>query len=598
MDAECFYLKNYKMNLPKLFIKIISHKIFINISIILIYILVSYFIFNDRILNIFSGYGMSDVDTDGTLWYYWARIFSSNNNIFFNNNNQILSYPFGYDFSFIPFSTFIYEIIIVFIKLLGNNIDNIITVSNIFSILTYPITAYSFYLLFNYISNNKFASFFVGLFATFSFHFILMSRGALSLNQVYFVPLFLFSLFYFLKKKSFVSLLLSSLIFAILFGYNAYWAFFSGLFSIIIIVLYSFLYREINKKNVLHILFYYFSLIGITLSLNFQFIIQNSYNLDKTSVVRNTLRVIIPQNELLHIRDYFLPPLNSYIYQGKMITHGDTFLGYILLFFAISGVFFLKRKDYFKNYLIFFVCFLASILFSSRIPGLTKINDIYFNYFGIFRAVSRLSMFASFFLSLMSGYVLVYLYDKYFRNKTNISKLIFVASMVIISFLIIIEGINNDGTFKKITKIEGLKQTYEAVKNNPDIKIIAQYPMWLSNGENGNPANYQLMGQIIHNKTLVSGASPFNENQLGFYESVKDIENFETIDILKKYKVDTIIVNKNLFIYGDNIVNYLKKDKRLTYIGEYKGEMDDGDNNPYISVNELSRDIVVFHINQ
>jgi len=123
--------------------------------------------------------------------------------------------------------------------------------------------------------------------------------------------------------------------------------------------------------------------------------------------------------------------------------------------------------------------------------------------------------------------------------------------------------------------------------------------MSLTGKEGGFPGNYQLIGQIVHQKKLVAGADPFNQEAVDYYNTIKDIESPETINILRNNKVDTIIINKKFFANGDAIVKKLKKDTRLTYVDKYEGDFSRYINagksiSPY---NEASAYIEVFKIN-
>jgi hypothetical protein len=237
------------------------------------------------------------------------------------------------------------------------------------------------------------------------------------------------------------------------------------------------------------------------------------------------------------------------------------------------------------------------MLLSARIPGLTFINNIYFDYFGIFRAVSRLNVLATLFLAIMVGYIIKYITEYYISKKIHIY--IIGLMIAILSIGIIFEGLNKDSTWQGLTFVKPIEEMYQTIRNDSNIKVIAQYPMALTSEDRGIPLNYQLIGQIIHQKTLVSGADPFNQEAIAYYDTIKDIEVPETIDILRKNEVDTIIINKKFFGNGDDIVKNLKKDTRLTYVDKYEGDFSKYINkgNTISYYNEVSAYIEVFRIN-
>lgn len=561
-----------------------SRKIFSFTLVIIFYIIITIIIFNRRLLNIGSSYGMPDVDTDGALWYYWAQVYSDTHGINFDFTNEFLSYPFGYDVSYIPFFSLIYEINIFFIKLLGGGgWNSIVLMSNISTLVAYILSAFSAYLLAFYLTKKHYASFIGGLIFGFSFYFILMGRGALAHNHLEFIPLYFLSLFYFLDKKTTSSLVISGLTFTILFMSNPYWTFFSGIFSFIIILFYT--DNDFIKKMML--LFKYYSLIILILILtNINYVYSMLYVFNRqTSTIAG--RVFVPENQVVSLLSFFSPSQNNWLYPWGF---GDNFLGYTALFLGLSG-FLLLRKS--RLYLLSSICFLISILLASNIPGLFFINKIYFEFFGMFRAVSRLNIFSTLFLSLMVALVIQYAENKYiFLFKNN--KLLIILVMIFLSSLIVAEGLNKDPTWLRTTDFSKIAKLYEPIKNNSDIKVIVGYPMILSNGNSGFPPMYELLGQIIHNKPLAGGASPFMKLSLDYHSNISDISNPKTIDVLAKHGVDTIIIYNNI-INNKSIIDYLKKDRRLKFIGRYTQPFD---NAPYISANDLSRDIFVFQIKQ
>ncbi len=558
-----------------------------NILIFILYLLIFFVIFYNRILNIYNGYGMPDVDTDGTLWYYWARVFLDQKNLFFNFNVPI-AYPFGYDVSHIPYFSLFYEFIVLIVRNIGNSFNNIILVSNILSLSSYPISSFCVYFLSLYLLEDKIASFFAGLIFGCSFYFILMSGGALSNNQLFLIPLYYITLFYFIKKRNLSSLMVSAFYFGIFFMTNVYWSFFSIAFSLPIFLFY---YNDSSwQKKMKNIFLYYLTVLSVTFFLNIGFIYQNVSDINKYG---NAVRIINQHDQLINVLSYFTPSKNNFLYQNFLAGFGDNFMGYGSLFILFLGLFTISDKEYRKTYNVFLLCFLLAILFSCNIPGFTFLNDIYFKIFGTFRAVSRLNIFASLFLSLIVGVTIKYFNNYKFKYIIGNKRYYAYAAAIFLAIFIIFEGLNIDSWRNQITGVKELENTYLPIKNNKSIKIVAQYPVWLSNGVDGFPPSYQLIAQIIHNKNLVSGADPFNNESIQYFNSIKDVLNIDTINNLSRYNVDTIIINKNLYPNPDEVVNILKKDNRLLYLGNYKGEYDkDG----FLSTNELSRNIEVFQI--
>jgi hypothetical protein len=561
--------------------------------ILLIFFGITLLVFSHRFQFLNEAYGLGDVDTDGTLWYYWAKIFTSQNGLLFNKID-LIAFPVGYNVDYIPFSNLLYDVILILLKINEGykDINSIILVSNIFSLATYPLHAFSTYLLIKYLTKSIPASFIGGLIAGFSYYFVLMGRGALSLNHVYWIPLNLLFVYKALRERTVMNIIISSFLFSIMFGINAYWAFYTGIFIVAIVFFELYSSLDLSKFQKLSFLIKYFvSISFITLLLNFQFF----NNFFETYSKFNQARIVSAEGELISIVEYFNPSKESLIYSFG--NGGGWFLGYIALVLGLLGLFILKKGEDLRIYIFIMLCLLVGVLLSVNINGLLWFNEIYFKYFGMFRAVSRLNILVSIFLAIMCGFTIKLILEKIIISKYFNSFFLYV-SFIILCCGIVMEGLNKDPSWKQLTFVTPIEEVYEIIRDSKEINIIAQYPMKLSNREDGIPSNYQLVGQIIHQKKLVAGADPFNKDSIDFYSSIKNIEVPETIDILKQNGVDTLVINSKFFKNGNKIVSSLKNDERLVYLGNYQGNFNTFKNKGYkISrYNEASAHIDVFRI--
>lgn len=550
--------------------------------IFVVYLSITLLIFWHRLPYFLTQYGMPDVDTDGTMWYFWARIFAEQHSFYFNYNNIFFGYPYGYDFSNIPFFSLIYEASIFLIKFFGGTWKAIIGVSNFSALIAYPLSALSAFSLAHYVTRNKYASFVAGLIFSFSSYHILMGRGSITNNHIEFIPLYFLSLFYALDRKTIAAFISSALIFSLAFMTNAYWAFFCGLFSPFFVLWYQ---RLTLKDGLLLTLKYYSILFGVLILTNINYLISQSFLFQKSNIAAIAGKTITPENQVVNILSFFSPSANSWLSLGY--PGGENFLGFVALAFGLAGLFLLRRN---RKFIIFLGCFLLSIILASNIPGLFFINKIYFFFFGMFRSVSRFSVFSSLFLAIMTALVLSYLIPKIMSYRQKIILLLFI---LVLSVSVVFDGLTRNQTFWRLTDFSKIAELYEPIRENSNIKVIAPYPMLLSNGTNGFPPGYQLFGQIIHNKTLVNGVDPTLPASFEYYSKVRDISNFVTVDFLAMYGVDTILIYKNLLPNSMTIINRLKKDSRLSYIGDYQVPADQAS---YISTNDLSRNITVFQI--
>lgn len=562
--------------------KMLFHKFFENnksilwvCSIFSLYTLIALVLFRHRVFLLGTHYGLSGVDTDGTFWYYWARLFSEQNNINFIHSKSLIAFPFGFNFSNIPYFSLIYELHIILMRILGGDWQAILTVANISTLLSYPLSSISMYFLCYYLTRNKYASYLGGLLFGFSYYHVFMIGGSLSLNHIELIPLYFLSLFYYADKKSINSFLISLGIFVLMFGSNAYWAFFSGLFSVPL-----FYMRLKNQQGSWIKLFfsYYFLLFLLLFSTNIEYFYQQFYNFNSTLLVSN--KAININNELLNPSVYFTPDKYSFLYSWGT-NNAAIFTGYIPLIFLFLG--FLKRKIS-NNFYLFFFLFILTIILSSKTFVFSPLNELYFKLFGMFRAVSRMNILGSLFL----GAIMSIVYSSFKIKHSLIGTLI----IIFLTFGIIFENINSSSTNYKTTNFSEIAKLYLPLKTMSDINTVVSYPIETS--YISQPANYKLLGQIIHEKTLVNGLDTNSLEAKDFIESIQIISEGTTIGVLEEYGVDAIIIYNNFYPNSKYVVDTLKSDSRLTHLYDVKTNWD---NSQFLSQNELSRDISVFKIN-
>ena len=333
---------------------------------------------------------MPDIDTDGGLWYQWYLHYIKTHQLVYDIAN-VAGYPLGYDISASPASNLVFSVqLFIMEHISGFSLKNLIFITNLSSLITYPLSAIGGYLLCYYFTRDKYSSFIAGLIFGFSFYHVYMGRGQMSINHIELIPFYFLSLFYFLDKKSSFSLILSALTFALLFMSDPYYAFFSGIFSVIFVLF----YKKESFIEIIKTLFIYFIPVGIILILvNFNFVLSNLYLFDKVAAIQ-TGRNSLPRNELTNILYYFTPisvgVLNKLPFLGSFL--------YSLTFsIAILGAI-MSNKN--RMITLSLACFLLSIVLSAYIPNLFWINELYFRYFSMFRGVGRIALLGYLFLGL------------------------------------------------------------------------------------------------------------------------------------------------------------------------------------------------------
>lgn len=549
----------------------------------MVYVVITLIIFQHRIPYLFTHYAMPDVDTDGGLWYQWFLIYMRNH-AFIYDVIPIIGYPFGYDISLSPASNLIYSLqVFILNHVTGFSWSNLIFITNISSLMTYPVSALGSAMLCYYTTRNKSASAICGLIFGFSFYHVFMGRGQMSINHIELIPFYILSLIYFLDKKNQLSLAVSVLLFALLFNADAYYAFFCGIFSVLIILFYK---QEPIKSKIVTMLIYYIALFVVTVCVNLNFVMANLYLFNKTTLVA-TGRDSIPKNELADILYYFSPIKVNLL--ATYLKHWSTFFYSLTMTIVLVGSILLRKQ---RIYITFLACLLSAIVLSAYIPSLYWINEIYFKYFGMFRSVGRLPLPAYLFVGVLVGIVINEFSKSTYYKK--ISQNTYYGGLLVLGFIIIISSLNLDSTWYRNTDVSKLAKLYEPIKKNDAIHVIAAYPIDLNFINQGFPQPYQLIAQIIHEKAYANGASLGSNEAEAYMKSIKNILDAKTVDSLTNHNVDTIVIYNNLLKDAPLANNLLRKDPRVTFLGRFIQPTDKS----YISASDLSRDISIYQINE
>lgn len=559
--------------------RLLSNNVLFFFICFLLYTLITGVIFSHRLPTIFTHYAMPDIDTDGGLWYQWFLVYINKNDLLYDIV-ELVTYPLGYDIAFSPVDNLIYTFQAKILSLESQfNWQTLIFITNFSSLINYPLAGLGALLLSYYLTRHRAGSFIAGLTYAFSFYFIFMGRGQMSINHAEFIPYYVLSLVYYLDTKTKPALIFSTLFFAVLFKVDAYYAFFSGIFSVLFILL----YKRTNINDLIKTsCIYYACLLFFLVVVNLNFIVSNLYLFNNQLAVQSG-RNSTAKGELVPLTYNLSAPENSFLY--SIAGRNASFIYIIPIVIAIFGLYKTNKKSL---YSLLLACYLLAVLLHSYIIDLFFINEIYFKFFGIFRGVGRLSIPAALFLGIMIA-ISVKELDNYLTNKK-----IYLTYILLIGIIIVISGLNIDGTWYKKTNFSHIATLYEPIKNNQSIKVIAPYPMTLGSDTVGFPINYQELGQIVHNKPLTSGASPFSLRTVEYQKEIKDINNENTIPNLTRYSIDTILIYNNLMPNSDSINEKLINDGRLTYVGRYTAPYDEG----YTSSVDSSKDISVYQIKE
>ncbi len=546
-----------------------------------LYVLVTFVVYRYRLFDITTHYTMPDVDTDGGIWQYSMDFFKYGNvpNLEVNN---LLSYPYGYSFTYTPVFSSIYLIFSLVVKFLGNGYHSVLAVMNLGTLLNYPLTGIFTYACIRFFVKNKYASFLGSLAFTFSFHNILYARNLLSYNHVWVIPLYYLYFFKYWENQNSKNLILSGLALAFSFSVFSYWAFYSVLLS----PFFYFTKKNVTIPNIIN-LFKYYVLTGfIMVLLNLNYLISTFQLLSvKTNV--DLGRGFEPLNQLTCVLCMFSTRYN--INSSEWFIQHGVWMGYIPLFSLVVCLAFLYKKN--KIIPPLSSGFLLCVSLATYIPGFFWFNEIYFKIFHMFKSVSRMNVLASFFLSFITAVTVSFLLNRYLSRKIYM-----VIITLILSLFMIYENINDDPTFYHRTNFDNIVDLYTPIKNNSNIKVIAGYPMALtgmSSKKYGVPPMYELLGQSVHKKPLAGGADPSDKASYERWYKIENLMATSTIKELADRNIDTIIIYNQIMQNPEEVHEFLLNNENIVYVDSYISKIDDP---VYLSANDLSRDISVYQI--
>lgn len=552
-----------------------------SLGVFIAYTIFTLILFYPRLPTMFTHYAMPDVDTDGGLWYQWY-VNEIKDKGFVYDITPYAGYPFGYDIAISPADNLVYSTQIFILRyLIGFTWQNLILITNVSSLLTYPLAAFFAYCLTLFLTKHKKASFISGLVFGFSFYHVFMGRGQMSINHIELIPVYFLCVYYYLQKKNLFSLLLTGMMYGILFKTDAYYAFFSMLFTPLIFIIFRYGTTSFVKLFK-EFLYFHITVVLICVLININFFISNLYLFDSSARIQSG-RNSIPRNELATVLYFFSP--YSFNFLSSFLAPVGAILYALPVLFGISGSFFVKQRKLFLSLLL---CFFIAMCLSMYIPSLYWMNILYFKFFSIFRGVGRLILVSNLFLGILIALVFIHLdtYNKFFKRFS-------LAFLCIFTIVYLLGSISTDETWKRKTNFEALAKIYQPVKDNTNIHVIAAYPNQLNFNNQGFPQPYQLLGQIIHEKYFANGAD-FRDTPSHIYQQeIKDIASSSAIPALQTNGVDTILIYNRLLDNSSEINKMLLADSRLSFIGRYTQPGDKG----YSSANDKSRDISLYRIN-
>lgn len=515
-----------------------------NYSVILfLYFMFSVILSSGQIFDLFNVIFGAYGDTRGLLYSAWR-----------SDNPEILGpLEFQNNFpDFIPILSYFGEVL--------TNIFGYIGGHNFGIFISFPLTAFFTFIVFQKLTKSIFISFLLGTifgFTPFSVMHAFNGHPFLAFNLL--IPIFFLFMYFrvFNNRKRLINTLLISITLALMTFTNPYYAFFSS-----IIIFYFFIYecigidKNINKYKGIFIDYslIIFIPLFIFILMNYSFFYETFFldtSLGKDKVLNRSFsdmmifssrpwQFFIPSIDNYFFGDFFALFSRKFLF-GSNIVEQTYYLGLPLIYLCFLSVYYyfkniFNEKDkkvisclFFLCAFIFFMTFPPVILFFNfQTPSL---NYLIYDFFPMFRVLSRFNIFLIFVLIIISSFSLQYLF---LRNKKNIFFIFLILILVTIFEFLFISN-------EKITEVEDLPAAYSSI-NTKDKLLIAEYPFV-------EPTNFHhydyLMTQYSHKMRILNGFPLNNIENIQFFNDIQDLSKDLTYKKLNDIGVTYIVVHND-----------------------------------------------------
>lgn len=156
------------------------------------------------------------------------------------------------------------------------------------------------------------------------------------------------------------------------------------------------------------------------------------------------------------------------------------------------------------------------------------------------RTLTRLYVTVNF--ATITLFSIVLLHFSNYLKKYNKLKIIMFAVMFLIIFVeyLSFKPFTGNG-LSTFSYKKDVPSSYKWLRDQPDIHVIAEYPLERSGGES-NAMAYYLSMQPVHQKKLFNGNIPTTKSEL-IKDSLKDISDPQTVSVLGSVGVDVVVIH-------------------------------------------------------
>lgn len=553
ISPKLFYLKKY-FNEQK-FLSVSGPNIFAVISYIFLTIVFTYPVF-------FSNMVPGEGDVYFYLWDLWwfkKALLSASSPYF----TQYFFYPTGLNLAFSAITPFNGIISIPLQFMFG-----LTKTYTILWLISFVISGYGTYLLVNYLTGNSKAAFISGLIFMFSPYHFAHSLGHLNLLSIEWIPFYVMFFFKTVNEKSSTNAIYAAFFLLLVFLSEYTYFIYLSLFTIFFLLYYICEDKSyVINKYVVKRLF----LLGISftiLFLPFVYPLLKELLTSKSSYMYSGGFVTYSADLLgFFIPSKFHPIFNQFVipmYQNFTGNYAEftVFAGYTVLILSTIAFLKIKTKEIKFWVLATAICFIFCLGPLLHINGLFTgtIENIKFAIplpyaiimkipiVSIARVTGRWDAIVMLNLSVLSGYGLSYIYEKFEnhsfkRVSPNTYITIIFASLILFEFLSIPYPMANTN----------VPEFYHSLSNNSEDFAILEVPEF---GYHLAFPEY-VYYQTVHEKRLITGYTHVPESAMKFTENTPFINSFFMYGNYQKYvDVRRDILNQNITEVGPSILNH------------------------------------------
>jgi len=495
-------------------------------------------------------------EPQASLWYYWWQKYAWHNKLDSLGACPILASPFGVDFK--KGANF-YPVWLLMTKWLSIASNPFFTY-NLQVFLSFILSGLFMYLLVLYLTKDKLSALLAGVVYTFlPYHFARIWQH-LGLSQIQWMPLFILSMFKLKEKLDIKAIIFCSAAFLLVATFDYYYAYFMAVGALCFIVYLTLFELKKNKKFPLRTI----SSLALALFLAVLVLSPILFSIVNKMLSPSTTEELMSLGYSRPFRDlftqsakplsYLLPATTHPIFgkfteqfigsplYGISYTEHALFLGWIPLIFAFVA--FKRRRG---NFAIGFFVFLAIIawLFSQppyfTFPNFKIYMPSFFMYkiLPMFRAYCRFGVVLMLAVSVLAGFGLKFLLERFKSEKVKIVATSLICGLVLFEFL--------NFPPVKIVNLMNYPKVYDWLKEQKGDFVIAEYPL-----DTESPNEYYKFCQTIHQKRMINGSNPgTHANKVA--NSIWKLSEPKNVEALSWMEVKYVLVHLDIYEKSNDI---------------------------------------------